>query len=141
MAAESVASTRCANDQYVDLGPVGHSSGDGEYAPDDRRSRVQSDIADPQQVGPNLPGQVHQRVYRTTLDRPVLDVLRPGRLCSVVRIMQHRVDRRVAGYLVALGPEDVGRALIFRRGEVASPDDQLRVGFSGDHGRTIYRAQ
>src|SRR5271157_6591525 len=100
------------NDQYIDVGPGGDSSGDREHPPDERGSRVQSHIANHQQIGPNLLGKVHQRMYWCSLNRPVLDVLRPGRLCSVAGIMQHRVGWRVAAHLVALLPEDVGRAQI-----------------------------
>src|SRR3984885_9665856 len=97
-------------DQYVDLGASGDSSRYREHPADDRGSGVQSDIADHQQIGSYFLGKIHQRMNGTALDRTILDIGRPRRPRAIMCIVQHRVDRRSSGDLVALITEGIGRA-------------------------------
>jgi len=97
-------------DQHVNLGAVGDCSRYREHPADDRGSGVQSDIADHQQIGSYFLSKIHQRMNGTPLDRAILDLGRPRRPCAIMCIVQHRVDGRGSGDLVALFPEGIGRA-------------------------------
>src|SRR3984957_16695484 len=94
-------------DQHVNLGASGDSSRYREHPADDRSSGVQSDIADHQQIGSYFLSKIHQGMNGTALDRAILDVGRPRRPRAIVCIVQHRVDRRGSGDLVALLPEGI----------------------------------
>ena len=63
----------------------------------------------PQQIGLNLCSEVDQRMHRSILDGPFLNVLGPGSLGAVAGLAQDRINRRIAVHLVALVPEDILR--------------------------------
>ena len=78
------------DDQHVGVGPAGDIAGNrAEHPPEDG---AQSHVADHQQIGRDLLGEFHQRIYRSTLNRPLLDVVRPGRLGPVTS----RASRKIA---------------------------------------------
>jgi hypothetical protein len=64
---------------------------------------AESDVADDQQVGMDLLGQVHQRVDGDTDDRLLLHVLGPGPNAQV----EHSPERTTAG---GVGPSSLGVA-------------------------------
>src|SRR5262249_9457376 len=89
----------------VGLGPLGDVAWDRSQQPPG--DAAESDVADNQQVGMDLLGQLHQRVDGGTDDRALLDVPSARVLGPVAGLPQDLIYGGIPVHLVARAPEGV----------------------------------